>query len=396
MMSVGKISNWLKAFCSLGSGMEAPDCYWLWSGIFILSSAMQRRLWLPYGFDNILPNLYVIFVSKPGKARKGAPVMLAKEFLSHVGVNISMDSGSKQALCRGMAEVCATTQCGDEALNHSSMAIVGEEFSSLLAVNPELMVDFLTAIYDWRGPQYDYSTIARNSECIEYPCLSILAATTPTSLARNIPIESFGDGFFARTVLVAGKDKKQWVAIPELTVEQEILRKNLMTDLEEVKKLNGPFRWHPEAKQLFINWYESLGSMYDRVTDERFHTLINRMHVQVLKTAMALHVSNDRRLVLTTDDIGRAITLVNALFDDLDYVFEGFGRNPRIDDYRELLRQLMRAKKIKFSQLLRNNLNNIESAAKLNELIDTLASMNRVHKTDHETNGDYLITWIGG
>ena len=77
--------SWLKAFDEWTlPRSEAPATMIRWAGLFTLASAVKRRIWFPreiLGSYDIFPNLYVVFVAKPGVARKSTTAGYAEELL---------------------------------------------------------------------------------------------------------------------------------------------------------------------------------------------------------------------------------------------------------------------------------------------------------------------------
>jgi hypothetical protein len=70
-----KFPSWLQALSLYAEETEAPRQFWTWAGISTIASALQRKVWLPFGFEKLYPNLYVILVGPPA-SRKAAPISL--------------------------------------------------------------------------------------------------------------------------------------------------------------------------------------------------------------------------------------------------------------------------------------------------------------------------------
>ena len=98
------LPDWLKGLAEYVEDSEAPRLYFLWSGIITLAATLQRRVWIPYGLEEIFPNLYVMLVANPGE-RKAAPISIAKKLLESAEIPVAVDSTSKRALTKELAEI---------------------------------------------------------------------------------------------------------------------------------------------------------------------------------------------------------------------------------------------------------------------------------------------------
>lgn len=388
-----RCENWLKSFGKVVSGTESPDHYWMWSGIHTLCAALERRVWLEYGLDPVYPNMYVVLVSPPGRCRKGPPISLSKRMLKAVGARVSTDSGSKQQLVNEIAtsfRQITIPQVGQ--VQQSPMAVVSKEFSSLLAIDPKTMIEFLTDIYD-SHEMWEYKVLSRDPEQIYGPCVSLFAATTPSYLANNVPYEAFGAGFFSRVVFVVGMNKRKRVPRPELSEEKEMLIEDLVYDLKQIRKLAGPIEWTEEAGELFDQWYMTLDEKYRTLKDERFWGFIERAHIQVLKVAMAITVARGDELVFTPDAIGQAIDMIEDIFCDLPKAFGSLGRSELAQDTHDIIWQLQQTKGwITFSQLISDNWQNM-SPSTLKQVLETLEAKGALVRR-FGANGKEEIKWM--
>jgi len=394
MPKARRCENWLKSLRHLTRNTETPEHFWLWAGIYTLCSALERKVWFPYGLDNLYPNIYIILVAPPGKCRKGLPLGVSKKLLQAINLTVSVDSTSKQMLTKEMSQVFKQVNLpGVGHTTQTPMAIVSKEFSSLLSVDPKQMIECLTDLYDSHDV-WEYKVKGdKKPDKLYGPCVSLFAGTTPTYIANNVPYEAFGAGFFSRVVFVVGEQKKKRVHRPKITQEDQKLLEDLRHDLNTISHLAGPFEITQEADELFKNWYDNLDSKYQEVKDERFHGFIERAHVQVLKAAMALRVSYKNDLVFEADDIGRAIHLVEEIFPDLHKAFGGLGRGETSIDIYNIMKQLKMYKVMTRAEILSHNWRNLDSDG-LDRVLKTLLGM-KVVKVDYNTEGLQTVTWLG-
>lgn len=371
-MAERKCSDWINSLGHMTSNTESPNNYWMWSGIFTIGSVLRRRVWLDYGIDELLvPNLYVILISPPGRCRKGPPVSLAKRFLKLVGMNVSVDSASKQLIANEIAKTqsrIVVPELGTQS--ESPMAIISKEFSSLLSVDVGEMIKFLTDIYDYHE-EWEYKVLSREADKLYGPFVSMMAATTPTYMANNVPYEAFGAGFFSRVLFIVGEDKRKREPWPGLTAEQVRLFEDLRHDLNIIKNLKGRVEISQEAKEMFEEWYLALDDKYEEITDEKFQGFIERAHIQVLKTSICLSVAESNELLVEDKHMAGAIRLIEEVFRTLPEALGSFGRSELSQDLNIVLKQIVAAGEISKGEILRRNTSNI-TLDTLNRIVEQL------------------------
>lgn len=389
--------NWLRGFADLTTNTEAPAHFWLWGGIFTLSAAIGARCRLNYGIDPLLPNLYICLVARPGAARKGGPPSLAKKMLTQVGgaglCNLGVDSTTKPSLTLELANCSVPVQTAPgkfEAV--SELILISKELSSFFGPDLQNMIEVLTDLFDFHQ-EWEYKTKNKGRDKIRQPCLNFFAATTPSWLAKNVPYESIGYGWASRVIFVTAKDKKCRITFPEISYGK--LFETLVLDLSHIATLRGTFEWSQEARDLFDQWYINLDQKYKETDDERLHDIIERLHIQVLKVAMALRVSVSDELVLDANSMGQAIHLIEDIFPNLTDAFGAYGRNKYSQDIARVMDQFRAHKKLEESWLYKANWRHLTSS-EMRGIIELLISMGRVRVMGAKVNGaqmDRTLKW---
>jgi len=346
--------SWLKTLGAYVEETESPRHFWFWSGIFILGSALQRRVWLPFGRDPVYPNLFIMVVAPPGWSRKGAPVGFAKDILEDIGLPVGIDSPTKRHLTKRLASLSETEQFFYKGFKRQQapLALISKELSSFLAVDPKNMIEAITDLYD-SHKKWDYGTSGKGEDLLQNLCISCLFATTPDWIARNLPEEAIGGGFTSRFVLVSGSDRYKEVPIPPPPPED--LYKKLRADLEMVAHLSGEFVWGEGALECYNKWYPTIKPWANSVGDDRLYSSFSRVHVQAIKTAMCLHVARKNDLVLEEVDMERAIKVIKASYATASEAFSCHGRSPIAIVLDKVIKQAKVFKTITASRLLKLN-----------------------------------------
>lgn len=401
-MTERKCSNWLSALTDYVEETESPREFWIWSGIFCISSALQRRVWLPYGMEPLYANLYIMVIAPPGRCRKGSPVGFAKRILSDKGVQIPVfvDSPTKRALTKYLHELSGNSgfswkppEGEKRFITQSPLALVSKELSSFLAVDAKSMIEILTDLFDSHDV-WEYKTSEKGTDKLYGPCLTCLFASTPSWIASNLPEEAVGGGFTSRFVVVPGFEKYKFVPIPK--EGDSGLYKDLITDLARIRQLTGEFIFSSKAQRIFEEWYLTIENKVRSTHDERMHAYLERMHIIALKVAMCLHVAEHDDLILQPDDMTKAIKLVEMVLSNAPKAFGALGRSDTAVLIGELRKQIRITKNVSFKELMRFNYRNVSNRSELKDALGTLEDMGEIliNRTYPEGRELMEIQWL--
>ncbi len=352
-----RCSDWLNSYLDLVEETESPRRFWLWSGISTIASALQRKVWIPFGLETQYPNLYILIVAPPGKCRKGPSVGLAKKMLTDLQLPVFVDSPTKRALTKYMSKISATNhfKYAGVSMPQCPPILISKELSSFFAVDPKAMIEVLTDLYDFHADKWEYETSGEGKDTILGPCVNCLFATTPRWMAANLPEDAIGGGFTSRFVLVGADTKYKNVSLPPPINER--LYRDLLLDLGQISKLVGLFKWGEGAFELYDEWYESIDSIVKNVKDERLHGNVYRMHTIAIKVAMALSCSASSELIITPEKMEQAITLLTDVLRNAHLALGAHGRSRTGIDTDRIIRNLrdLYPGSISFKELLRYN-----------------------------------------
>ena len=383
-----KLKNWLSGLQEYVEDTEAPRDFWLWGGIFTLCTALQRRVWLPYGLEPVYPNIYVLLVAPPGKCRKAGPPSLAKKMLKKVNIPVSIDSFSKRDFTKELAELYKTEHftLNGKTKPQTPIGLVSKEMSSLLAVDPKGMIEVLTDLFDSHD-EWEYGTSGQGHDKLYGVCVSCFIATTPIWFAANLPQEAIGGGFTSRFAIITGYDKYKRVAIP--SIPDEGLYNQLLSDLSIVAMLTGEFQWTDDSKAHFKKWYKTLDDKVGETKDDRLHSFIERMHVIAIKVAMAIHVSYSNELVLELEDMQAATELLETVLKTAGDALGGHGRSITSVDVELIMKQIRHRGSITFEELLAINYRNTNKG----ELLTVLETIEAMKIAEGKTSAAGVTTY---
>lgn len=364
-MAKRRLNNWLEAYGEYTSGTEPPAHFNLWVGLGTIAGAAQRKIFFEHEYFRTYSNMYVVLVSEPGTGRKSTALRLGKNILKGIveygeEINFTTQASSVAAMVSTMAKI--------QNREHQSVTTFSSELGSLLGSNSVEMVDFLTDIWDCE-PDWDKQTISRGLEKIPFPWLNLLAGTTPQWLGDNLPKTAVDGGFVARTIFVYG-DSNKLVAWPQLTDRQRELRRDLMHDLALIARLRGVFTATPAARKFYQDWYEDPRRIKQEA-DFRIKSYYTRKPVHVLKTAMAIALSESDDLVLDTRHIQAALLLLEQIEPDMSKAFISVGRNLYSTDLERIRDQIYRSGGMSYGEIIAANIHSVPKD-KLDELLSSL------------------------
>lgn len=347
--------DWLITLKEYVEETESPRHFWLWAGICCIASALQRKVELPFGMESIYPNTYIMFVASPGECRKSPPLKFTQKILQEIEAEVFVDSPTKRALTKSLAEISKTTWFKDVTGKPSTqcpLTIISKEFSSFLATDPKGMTEVLTDLYDSHD-QWEYQTAGAGKDKLHNICINVIVATTPSWIAHNLPEGAIGGGFTSRFVVVYGESKHKWLSLPPPPPAQ--LYRKLKNDLMHISQLAGTFKWDKEAFKLYDEWYQSIKEIQRDLKDDRLRGFVSRMHTIMLKVAMVIRTSYEDSLILTSIDIKRSITMIENVLATASDALGGQGTGKGAPDADRILKQIYKYKTIDYQELLQLN-----------------------------------------
>ena len=389
--------NWVTAYAQYTEDTEPPPSYHVWTGIYVVASALQRKVWLQFGRRRLFPNLYIILVSPPGRCRKGAAISLGVDLLKKVpGISVTSDSTTREQLIRAMANARNDLSYEEDGgglimEQHCSVSVVSKELGSFLGVKNTHLITFLTDIYDC-DDEWEYSTKHSGTDKIQGACLNFIGAITPDWLARNLPMDAIGGGYSSRVLFVVGRQKHKRVTIPPDSPALRSMARLLSEDLEKITTLTGPFRFDPEAYTFYDEWYQGIDDLAPTIEDPRFGGYLERKPAMVLKSSMALAVAKRNELVITLDDVAQALSLINDLEPLMSDAFGGLGEYDKAIVIEKVMKQLGVRKEMTFEDLLNANWRDIDIEG-LKAIMQTLQVMGVIGVGDRD--GVPLYYWKG-
>ena len=378
-----KCVNWLQTFKDWTlSRSEAPETYIFWTGLFTLASVIKRHVNISrnkLGSWEVYPNLYIVFVAPPGRARKTTTLNYADDLLSNIpNINIAAQSMTQQVLMKRIAD---TGDC--------SMSLRIGELGTFINPSGDVMIDFLTSLYDGRK-SFGSDTLARGMEFAENPCVNLIAATTPLWIANNLSETMVGGGFTSRVVHIFEDNvRRRQLFYEELDYAYlDKLRGSLIEDLTHISaNISGEFEINESAKPFIEHWYRENAekNIHD---DYRLQGYYERKPGHVFKLAILLHLAYSDTREILAEDFYKALAIIEEVEKKMPLVFQSVGKNLYTSEMDAIVEFVSSRKKVSRKDLL-GRFYHAAPPDTLASLINGLIVMERIKITQ---DGFYTLT----
>lgn len=326
------LPDWIDSFMELTDNSEPPTLFRKWAAISAVAAALQRKVRLELGLSlTFYPNLYIVLVG-PSATGKGTAMKFASDIIEQVPtIRLSAQATSLQALIRRMKETNLTdvnVETGEQTY-HSSLTIFSTEFTVFLGYHNQELIASLCEWYDCHN-RWTYETIARKKEEIVGVWVNLFAGTTPDAIQASLPIESIGGGLTSRIIFVVEEKRGKLVVIPTKTEREIQLQQKLIYDLEAINQLNGAMQYTDEFLKIYSDWCY-YADTHRPFQDKKFDGYCGRRRKHLITLSMICCASHSDSMVLTADDINRAIELLAEVEIKMGKVFKGMGRSDTSD-----------------------------------------------------------------
>ena len=364
-----KAGNWLKGFQFWTSESECPDSYLFWTGMSILSSATQRRIYTRWVYSKYYPNTFVILVGPAGETHKSSAIWFAKDMLTTIGVPVASDAITREALIQQMKNRAGAS--GNQAL-----AVLASEFDTFIDASGPRMIGFLSDIYD-SGDNFEYTTKGGGTDHIKAPFLTMLGAIVPNWIGNHFDDTFIEGGFVARTFFVVEEVRRFKNPRPNVTKEMWAMREYLVEDLAHISQLEGEFIWTDGAKKWFDNWYLNVWTTVD--LDYRLKSYATRKPTHIVRISQLISLAENDKLLLEESHLETALMQLENLEPNMVKAFSSVGKNPIASDLERIAMDIAREGGMTLSEIHRRNTHAL-NRQQLDETISNLVLMGVIEK----------------
>lgn len=336
--------------------VPSPQGYIDFGFYYLISAALQRRVWTGPSHMKLFPNVYVIFVGEPGIG-KGRVLTVVNDLLRHFKLEnpnkpptsapdpsvvtvepamieainhanfasatgkyqdnpvknifdtplllpVAADASTFEALLKAMARATRRINYKEydnvidkqviRIYTHSSLCFCLEEISSLFRDQRATtsVTNFFLKAYDCGD--YEYDTKTQGRDLIRRCCLNFLGGTTPDFMQKTFNDGLINNGFCSRSWFIFEYTNRfNTLRIPDLDVEQIEAKQHLLNHIEKLTKLYGQAPMSSEAMDFLEHWWTKVHPFTRPNTSPKLDSYYARKNMHVQKLALALHFGED-------------------------------------------------------------------------------------------------------
>lgn len=391
-------------------GLPSPDNFIRWSYRYMISAALQRRVWSPPDHDRIYPNMYVALVGPPGTG-KGGPIRAVNSIITEhklkdvkhsakfegenknlakaaedytykeaseemmqgrgkssipdepLVIPVAADAVTYEALVKSMATCVrsinyeSVADDGTKKMRiymHASQCFILEEMASLFRDHQKTLINFLIQAYDC-SDTYEYRTKNSGRDRILKMCLNFIAGTTPEFMQESFDDAIIRNGYSSRTFFIyAAKNRKEIFFRPELTEAQKKYRAEISAHVKALTSLYGPIQFKPETAQFLQNWLEKFraGASARLARAPKMASFEARINIHIMKVAMANHFGESTDMFIPQSTFEQAIEDILKEMPNMSLALTVGGDNPLSKVSMKVVEHLKVAGKKTFNELL--------------------------------------------
>lgn len=365
-------NSFISDFVYMLKGYESPVLFNIWGAIFAISVAGARKSWFKFGADRIFPNMYILWVAKPGVCKKGTALGYATKLLQELPNqfpddpymreerNIDYISGKApaDAIFMSLKPKVRTFILPDGSAHMENFGsrtyVSASELATFLNTKKfnTGLVDALTDLFDCKDADREL-TRTRGIENYKdfYFCLG--GCCTPMHMETSFPPEARGGGFMSRCIMVHQEFPTVWHEIPEV-YEGFPTMTDLLPKLRWITyKSRGEYYFTPEARAEYKRWYMAWrAALFERgIQDDALAE--TRMDILTIKLATILRMAEYREgFDITLDNYKQARHLLSYTLSHSSGVASGLGAKEKRISYTRVRAYMQTHKSLSRRKLL--------------------------------------------
>jgi hypothetical protein len=317
-MAERRTGNFIQTFVDTYKDGYVPTKFYLWGAISTVAAALERKVWIPFGKNNIYPHLFITLVSAPGIGKSSAMRpgrKLLQQLETHYGKKIRfLPNKLTEPKMLDIMNAHEFFTYNNTHYQHTSLYFVASEGATATKDLYGGFVDTMTALYD--GDDLTKATVSRSREIkIVNPCLNFIGGYTFSSLNDLLTTEGIMGGFASRVIYIVHKDKikrvSKWQGDTRGQLDEQI-NGDLLYDLNAINDMVGPFTADTEYAEAYDKWFTEHDLKTQEIENEKLRALMVRKPDLVKKLSMILSASRTSDRLLEINDWNHALGLIEA------------------------------------------------------------------------------------
>lgn len=371
------LTDFLDAYIEYTKDTEPVLNYHLWSAVSAIAGALERKVYIKWGHQEIYPNLYVVLVGPAGWARKGTAIDLIRPIMDEAGIKLMSGAITMERLTQRLKSAIETytDPTSNKIKFQCAVTFISPELQVFLrdkGGNVDLLAR-LTDLYDCPDP-WVYDTKGQGTDFIQGPFFNLLAATAPEWIKSMLPDPAIGGGFTRRIIWVVEEDKRT-KTFP--TVDEE-LKKKLINDLQVISLLAGQAKLSDDFLATYKDWYEYQDKEFREgnlaIADPRFGGYCATRATILRKLSLILCTSESNNLIVERKHFERALRILEQAEKRMPRAFQSMGQARYADAVEKIFSFIHKKKKVSKAEVLRWLYRDIDEST-YNIVVNTLLRM---------------------
>jgi hypothetical protein len=305
---VRRLASWLDAFQQYMKPFDVPPLFATWTGLVVLASAAERKVWHVTNKGELYPNIYTMLIG-PAASGKTIAIHEGRQLLEELeDVHLAASNVSSASFIDELNDAKRTLLLprAEGVVSFNSLAVLSNEFGVFLPIFDTGFLSILTDMWDGKG----FSERKRKlKDKIEIPksTVSILAGWTPSALNQFLPPGAWEQGFMSRITVVysgAGDPQDLWSENGKKTASFN----SLVTDLNAVHNIYGPMVLAPAALEALRAWHLMKGP--PRPDHPKLATYADRRTSLMIKLCMLCSLSSRDTRIIELEDYQFALRIL--------------------------------------------------------------------------------------
>ena len=339
MTILNSTRNLMDLFVYMREDDEIPVEFVQWSCLALVAACVGDRVFFYRLKDEPLyPNLYTILVDDSGKG-KGRAASLVERFCRDIPV---VHYRRMKVTAPKLIDVLGKegyTEEGVQLIPSPKIFLVMPELSFYLGKGEHAqgLIEMMTELYGG-SCTFSEGTRMHGDVTVRDPCINWFAGSTKEWLLNAVSPEAIKSGFFARTAVIYGEEKKQkWR--PKYQDDYKQVLNYVQMRVLELCNLRGEMWMNPQAE----SWMESWLANRKEPEDEFLKPTFRRQREMVTKIAMLLSLCMGTSMEITLSQVVRAEKVVRKVVEkNMPDLMEFSNRTPETKNevvIREMLRR---------------------------------------------------------
>lgn len=318
--------------------LPSPAVFRMWSAIYAVGAAAERRIWTSLGTNKLHPNLFVFLVGPPGVGKTQAIVPMETFLRKSQTVHIAPTDMTKQGLLDALVTSSRGSIVDGRPFDYHFMAIIIRELSNFMSQYDSALAGLLTDLFDC-PPVNEEQKRGRGEEStvINNPGISMLVGTATKNLGNTISKDMWGSGFMARVLMVYAAD----IIVPSDMFQEipanEILGEQISTGFRELGNLKGRMHWD-HTTQLALRQFR-LNQTEGAPVHNLLAEYVTRRWLHLGKLCMISALS-DLRMTVLESDFHRAAHWLTLAESQMPEIFKDMVSHEDGQIYEELRHQM--------------------------------------------------------